>query len=178
MDRLIEDTERERVALADTLERVGPGAPTLCTRWAAADIGAHVASLDRLVGVPTFVGRWFVSRLALRLNAPASRFPQLADATLRGPRRRGYEWAIAQLRKPMPTLLRRPSVATVGLFEVWVHHQDVLRANDLVSPTDPDLSPVLPWLLRYQRVAPDAVIDAPLPEVVLWLAGRGSALRI
>ena len=145
MDRLIDDIHRERAALAGTLELVGADAPTLCSGWTAADVAAHLASLDRVGGVPTFVGRWLVQRLAIRLNDPALRWPRLADAMIRRPRSRGFGWAIRQLRQPVPPLLRRSSVAVVGLFEVWVHHQDVLRANDLLPRTDPDLAPVLPW---------------------------------
>jgi uncharacterized protein (TIGR03085 family) len=190
--------ELERRAMADTVEAVGADAPTLCGTWTAADVAAHVVSLDRGRGLTTFVGRLLVSRYTLRLNLPALRFPAVADASIRRARRRGVSWTVARLREPPPPLLARPSVAVVGLFEVWVHHQDVARANGGAPVTAPDLSAVMPWLLRYQRrevngvrltvvaddgqrwaaagavssTAPQVTVSGAVPELVLWLAGR------
>src|SRR5688572_18791739 len=94
----------ERRAFAETLERAGPDAPSLCGAWIAADVAAHVVSLDRFRGVPTFLGRTIVSR-GTRLNDRAGRF---ADSSIRATRRRGFAWAIDQLRSPPPALLLRP----------------------------------------------------------------------
>lgn len=189
----------ERVAFAVTLETVGPDAPTLCHPWTSADLAAHVASLDRLAGVPTFLGRQLVGRFGLRLNEPAVRFPALASAAIRPTRGRGFEWAVGRLRGEPPPLLLRPSVSAVGLFEVWVHHQDVLRANGRRNETSPDLGETIGWLLRYQRralrdielrlVADDGrqwsagagaevEIGGPVPELVLWIAGRTQATHV
>src|SRR5437899_12120794 len=68
----------ERHVFADTLSSVGPDAPTLCGSWTAVDVAFHVVSLDRLSGLPTFVGRTIVSR-GVRLNDVVGRF---ADAGL------------------------------------------------------------------------------------------------
>ena len=180
----------ERVALAATLEDIGAAASTLIPGWSAADIAAHVVSLDRAWGVPTFVGRTIVARGAVRLNDVAGRF---ADRAIRSYRRRGFAWAIERLRQPPPALLTRPAVAPVGLFEVTVHHEDVRRANELPPRPVPSdlLEGAIGWLLRYHRTrlpvtlhvrgggldiragqGPCVVLEGAPLEVLVWLAGR------
>jgi uncharacterized protein (TIGR03085 family) len=187
----------ERRAFAETLEAVGPDAPTLAGSWTAADIAAHVLSLDRLGGVPTFLGRTVVSRWAIRLNDAAGRF---ADASIKAIRRRGFAWSIERLRLAPPGLLLRPSVAAVGLFEVFVHHEDVRRASGpSARRAAPDgLIAAVPWLLRYHRkLLPEValvvrgaetefstgtgtrvVLEGDPAEVVLWLAGRSQVADV
>jgi uncharacterized protein (TIGR03083 family) len=198
-DPLVRGIIEERAAFADTLEAVGPDVPTLCGAWTSGDVAAHVASLDRLAGVPTFVARLVVGSFGLRLNEPAVRFPALASAAFRGARRRGLPWAIARLRREPPRLLLRPPVRVIGLFEVWIHHQDVLRANGRREETHQDLSQTLPLLLRYHRrlvrdigvrlvaddgrtwstgAGPQVEVSGPVPELVLWLAGRMNVARV
>ena len=184
---------RERRAFADSLEEIGPDAPTLAGSWRAHDLAAHVVSLDRFAGVPTFLGRTVVARFGLRLNDLAGEF---ADAALRSARRKGFAWAVARLRADPPGALLRPSIAALGLAEIFVHHQDVRRANDLpVHRAPAELETAIPLLLRYQRrrlpvtVAVDLEDGAStrsggaddqrvvrlrgdVGEVVLWLAGR------
>ena len=182
----------ERRAFADTLERVEPDAPTLAGAWTAADVAAHVVSLDRLGGVPTFLGRSLVAR-GVPLNNLVQRRPQIAERGMAPAKKRGYEWAIARLREPSPPLLLRPSVLTVGIFEIWVHHEDVRRPNLQPATTSPDLSAVIPWLLRYgtndiEVVATDgrrwgdpdadAVVTGTVPELVMWLAGREADVKV
>jgi hypothetical protein len=88
----------------------------------------------------------------------------------------------------------RAGGAPVSLFEVYVHHQDVLRADpDLPERLAPDeLATCLPWILTFHAkrlegvelvVRTDAgdhragsgapvVVSGDVGEVVLWLAGR------
>jgi len=127
---------------------VGPAAPTLAGAWTAGDVAAHVVSLDRLGGVPTFVGRTVVSR-GIRLNDAARRF---ADAGITSTRRRGFAWVLERLRSSPPRILLRGRLAPIGLFEVFVHHEDVRRASG-----------------RWPR---RSVLSGSTPDVVLWLAGR------
>ena len=82
---------------------------------------------------------------------------------------------IARLRRPSPRVLVAAPVRTVGLFEVWTHHEDVRRANGLDRAEHPALDEVVTWLRHYSRV--DAVPDAPLHEVAYWLAGREGGPR-
>ncbi|HUP86060.1 MAG TPA: maleylpyruvate isomerase family mycothiol-dependent enzyme [Acidimicrobiales bacterium] len=184
---------QERCAFAETLRKVGHDAPTLAGRWTAHDVAAHVVSLDGLGGVPTFVGRTIVRR-GLRLNDVAGKF---ADRGLWASKRRGFEWALEHLEQHPPRLLLRNSVAPIGLFEIFVHHEDVRRADPVAQPrvAPQGLADVLPWLLRYhRRVLRDVrlvvrtpagehaegtgalvTVEGPVAEVVLWLAGRREA---
>lgn len=190
---LAEAIVRERRVFAETLRAVGPDAPTLVPTWTAHDVAAHVVSLDRLRGVPTFVGRTIVSR-GVRLNDVAGRF---ADRGMRSSKRRGFDWAVDHLEHLPPALLLRESVAPVGLFEVFVHHEDVRRAISVQQPrvTPEELADVMQWLLRYHRrllqnvrllvrtpagehaegTGPEVTVSGPVGEVVLWLAGRRDA---
>lgn len=186
----------ERRALAATVRSVGPDATTLIAEWTAIDVAAHVASLDRFGGIPTFVGRRIVAN-GVRLNDTAGQF---ADRGLRSTKKRGFEQVLRHLENEPPGLLLRRSVSAVGLFEVFVHHEDIRRANEAhdarVSPHG--LDAVVPWLLRYHRTllrnirlvvstpdgewvegsGPTATLVAPTHEAVLWLAGRRAASAV
>jgi hypothetical protein len=67
-------------------------------------------------------------------------------------------------------------VAPVSLFEVWLDHDDVRRANDLEPPEELDsLRSAVDFALRYQRKAlAGAEIDRSLSDgdLLRWLAGR------
>jgi uncharacterized protein (TIGR03083 family) len=164
--------DAERAALADTVADVGADAPTACGDWTAGDVAAHVVSLDRFGGVPTFVGRSLVAR-GVRLN---DRVPAGAAArAIAGVRRQRDAEVLARLRRPSPALLARPSVAPIGIFEVWAHHEDVRAANGLPRRPAPAASDrIVTWLARYQRTDTDATAEATADaaELILWLAGR------
>lgn len=184
------DILAERRSLAATLAEVGPAAPTLAGRWTAEDIAAHVVSLDSFGGIPTFLGRTAVAQ-GVRLNDAASRF---SDTSIRSTRRRGFAWVVERLRLSPPRLLLGQRVAPIGLFEVFVHHEDVRRASTEwpLRPAPDGLATAVPWLLRYHRRVlprvslkiragdlhfatgrgPEVVLAGSMSEVVLWLAGR------
>lgn len=186
----------ERRAFAETLTIVGPDAASLCGTWTAADVAAHVVSLDRFGGLPTFVGRTIVSR-GRRLNDAAGRF---ADTSMKSTRRRGFDWALGRLRSSPPGLLLRRPVAPVGLFEVFVHHEDVRRATGpaRARPAPAGAVAVVPWLLKYHRSVlpplrlvvradnveyttgdgPAVVLEGRAAEIVLWLAGRSDVANV
>lgn len=166
------DDERKR--FATTLEAVGPDAPTNAGAWSAHDVAAHVVSLDRFGGVPTYIGRVIVTR-GVRLNDVVRRYPHLADRALETEKRRGFDATIAALREPPPRLLLRPAVRVVGIFEVWAHHEDVRRPNGIHRDGHPNLDDVIDWLRRYSRV--EAVPDGPPHDVAYWLAGREGGPR-
>lgn len=138
---------------AETLETVGPDAPTNVDGWTAHDIAAHVVSLDRFAGVPTYLGRILVAR-GVRLNDLARRASQLTQRAIDAEKRRGLGETIARLRQPSPPLLLRAPVRAVGLFEVWAH-EDVRRANAIERDDHPALDEVIASLRRYSRI--DAV---------------------
>jgi uncharacterized protein (TIGR03083 family) len=166
--------DEERKRFARTLEAVGPDAPTNAGAWTSFDVAAHVASLDDLAGLPTYLGRAVVAR-GVRLNDLARRRPQLAERAIERKKRAGFLEVVGRLRKPTPWLLNRPSVRAVGLFEVWAHHEDVCRRNGIQRDLHPDLTDVLQWLHRYAKT--DEVPDASPHDLAYWLAGREGGPR-
>ena len=181
------DLATERQAFVATLRAVGPAAPTLATPWNAEDLAAHVAATEQQHGVPTYVGRRMVMR-GVRLN---DTFKPVMSVQLKRFRRHGFDWSLRRLERPSPALLSRPEVLPVSVFEVYAHHEDVLRANGVSrSSTVPELGPTIEWLLRYHRrligdpglrVELDdgrtfgsgaPVVRGSGAEVVLWLSGR------
>lgn len=113
----------ERAALCDTLLEVGPEAPTLCGDWTSGDLLAHLiireGRPDHAAGilVPGLAGRTEQAMADLR---SAYGHAALVDRLRQGPPR----WH--------PT--RVPAVdEKVNLVEMFVHHEDILRA-DLGAP--------------------------------------------
>ncbi len=114
---------RERQALCDTLERVGPDAPTLCEGWAAADLAAHLVVRERR---PDLALGLLVPALGDRLEAgqgaTASRpWPELVRLVRTGP----PAWSPVRL----PWLDEK-----VNAVEMFIHHEDVLRGDGTRGP--------------------------------------------
>ena len=112
-------SRRERAALCDLMDTVGPDAPTLCAGWTAYDLAAH---------------------LVLREGAPLAvagmAFPPLERLTDRGmdglKRKVPYPELVDRVRKGPPLLspFRPPRVErTANAVEYYVHHEDVRRAD-------------------------------------------------
>lgn len=108
----------ERAALADTLDRTAPGAPTLCEGWDAAHLAAHLVLRERR---PDLQLTTMVSRSSTRLT---DALDGLATGT------------------PWPDLVRRvrqvprfhPARSTavddrMNTIEFAVHHEDLRRAG-------------------------------------------------
>jgi uncharacterized protein (TIGR03085 family) len=109
----------ERDAFCDTLLTVGPGAPTLCSPWSAADLAAHVVVRDRR---PDLAPGIWVPALAHRLEegqaAYAARpFDELVGLVRSGP----PVWSPMRLA---------PVDDAVNLVELYIHHEDVLRGDE------------------------------------------------
>ena len=58
--------------------------------------------------------------------------------------RHGFDWAVKRLEQESPRLLGRAEVLPVSVFEIFMHHEDLLRTNDIArqSPV-PDLFPCI-----------------------------------
>jgi uncharacterized protein (TIGR03083 family) len=185
-----DDVESERSALADSLQAVGPQGQSACGDWTAFDLAAHVVAAERAAGALAFCVRALAAR-----GVQFRPSPQLVDSTIRRERRDGYSALIRRLRQPSPRLLLTPALAPATLFEVWMHHDDLTRANDLAHHTPDHLAEAIPFLLRYQasrlpsarlivrttdnheftfgqNVGATAILAGPSADLVRWLAGR------
>jgi len=188
-------TERQR--LVATLHNVDATAPTLAGDWRARDVAQHLAAQDRLGGIPALMARAFVHRTGLRLTETYLRSDKLAR--LVNGRPRSWGWAIRVLERPPPAPVLRPSIAPITLWEYFVHHEDVRRPNNRPRSTSPDLSAVIPWVLRYNaerlrgtlvrvvtvggnewRVGQgrEVILIGTPDELVLWLSGRHRTAQI
>ena len=108
---------RERYALCDTFEAVGPDAPTLCSPWRTRDLAAHLVIRE---GRPDAAVGLLVPPLAQRAQRvqegyAAGSWPELVERVRTGP----PPWS--------PTRFEAVD-AVVNLAELFIHHEDVLRA--------------------------------------------------
>lgn len=190
MTDLIDETLAEHRALADTFTRVGPDAPTLLPGWTTRELAAHLASLEALGGVVLFIGRQAITRVHPR---PTEGSRKMAARALDRTVAKGYERSVERVRSPH-RLPMRLGGAPVAIFEVYVHHQDVLRADPSqpARPAPAALAACLPWLLAFHGKRLDGIrleaetdhgsfstgtgdavlVQGDVGEVVLWLAGR------
>ena len=185
-----DDVEAERAMLADSLDAVGPHAQTACGDWTAFDLAAHVLAAERAAGAPAFCVRVLAAR-----GVQFHPRPQVVSWAIRRERRGGYPPLIRRLRQRSPRLLLAPAVAAATLFEVWMHHDDLTRANGLAHRTPDCLAEAIPWLVRYQtsrlptarlivrttdnhefafgpNAGSRAVLTGPAGDLFRWLAGR------
>jgi uncharacterized protein (TIGR03083 family) len=185
-----DDVAAERALLADSLEAVGPAASTGCGQWTAFDLAAHVVAGESAAGVPAFCIR--------ALGARGVQFhprPQAVDQFIGRAQRLGYPALLRRLRQPGPRLLLTNPVVASTLFEVWMHHDDLTRENNLPHGTPKHLGRAIPALIRYhaRRLPaarldiwaadgehrafgnaddPLAVIVGPTADLIRWLSGR------
>ncbi|MPZ97341.1 MAG: TIGR03085 family protein [Propionibacteriales bacterium] len=117
---------RERAALCDLLDQVGPDAPTLCGGWSTHDLTAHL-----------------VLREASPLAAIGIVVPQLEQVADRGMERlkeaRPYGDLVQRVREGPPWYSpMRPGKVdrAVNAMEFYVHHEDVRRAGAEWSPRE------------------------------------------
>ncbi|XVX21842.1 TIGR03085 family metal-binding protein [Actinomycetota bacterium] len=156
----------ERIGLCDTLERVGPDAPTLCEGWNTADLAAHLVIRERRPDAAAGV-----------LLAPlASHTERVQDGYAAKP----WHDLVDLVRGGPPTLspTRVPAVDdVVNLAEFYVHHEDVLRAQEgwRPRPTSPALQKAL-WA-TLGRMASPMFRAAPVGVVLIAPEGRTSPRR-
>lgn len=121
-------SRRERAALCDLMDEVGPEAATLCAGWTTFDLAAHL-----------------VLREGSPLAAPALLVPQLEQVADRGMARlkeqSGYAPLVERVRQGPPRLspLRPARVERLAnTIEYYIHHEDVRRAQPGWQPRDLD----------------------------------------
>jgi uncharacterized protein (TIGR03085 family) len=117
---------RERTALCDLMDQVGPDHPTLCAGWTTYDLAAHlwVRESDPMAG-PGLVFSAFADTTEERMAGIKKRYD--------------YPTLVGKIRNGPPTL----SVFSVPLLgdranaiEYFVHHEDVRRTDLAAVPRD------------------------------------------
>jgi len=109
--------QRERAALCDLFDEVGPDAPTLCGDWTTADLAAHLVVRERhpLAAPDILLG---------------GRFEGTTEKLMaRELDRHGYGGVVERVRTgppPGPFSLR-PVARLANTIEFVVHHEDVRR---------------------------------------------------
>ena len=193
--------DRDRAALADLMDGLGPDAPTCCAGWTTAHLAAHLVVRERRLDAGPGYGLE-----ELGLAAPLAAWSHRQEDRLRAST--PYAEVVARLRSGPPrwSPLAWPAVArVVNTAEFAIHHEDVRRAQ-------PDWAPrVLPrstqdalWgpaalyarraagrldrglvLARsdvpgvYRRVGSGAVrVQGEPMELLLWGAGRKDVARV
>lgn len=156
----------ERAALADTLDRTGPGAPTLCEGWDAAHLAAHLVLRERR---PDLQLGTLVSRSSDRLTdaldslATGTPWPDLVGRVRHVPR----------LHPARITAVDDRS----NTIELAVHHEDLRRAGagwvarELSSELTEGIWSSLPVVGRL------ATRGLSIPVVLRDTAGRSMNLR-
>ena len=193
--------DRDRAALADLMDGLGPDAPTCCAGWTTAHLAAHLVVRERRLDAGPGYGLE-----ELGLAAPLAAWSHRQEDRLRAST--PYAEVVARLRSGPPrwSPLAWPAVArVVNTAEFAIHHEDVRRAQ-------PDWAPrVLPrstqdalWgpaalyarraaaklgrglvLARSdvpgveRRVGSGAVrVEGEPMELLLWAAGRQEVARV
>jgi uncharacterized protein (TIGR03085 family) len=155
-------TGDERAAICDTLAAMGPDQPTLCGDWTTRDLLAHLLVRERR---PDAAAGILVSPLAGHTrNVMASVAEQ------------PYEAMIATFREGPPwwTVYAVPGLGDrLNLFEFYVHHEDIRRAQPdwEPRPTDPKREDAL-WAVLTSVGGGRLLFRRCKVGVVLRAAGR------
>lgn len=125
-------SQRERAALCDLFEQLGPDAPTRCDGWRTTEMAAHLRTREhRLDAAPGLLGRGPFAGHTAKLEARAADRP--------------YAELVAELRAGPPPQWIGRWVPAGDIHEWFVHHEDVRRANGELPRLDDDLDDAL-WV--------------------------------
>jgi uncharacterized protein (TIGR03085 family) len=122
--------DRERRELADLLDALGPGAPTICAGWDTAHLAAHVVVRDRR---PDALLGFGVEQAGV--GGPLATWPHRLEDRLR--ESTPYAVVVDRARSGPPSWspLAWPPVARVlNTTEFAIHHEDVRRAQPEWAP--------------------------------------------
>jgi uncharacterized protein (TIGR03085 family) len=191
---------RERAALADLLEKLGPDAPTCCAGWTTAHLAAHVVARDRR---PDAMPGYGLEQLSPALGTWAHRVEDRLRESA------DYADVVARVREGAPrwSPMGWPGVdGLVNTTEFAIHHEDVRRARPGWTPrhlarADQDqLWRTVTFLARRaagkdrtlvlrradvpgveKRLGSgerEKVLTAEPLELLLWLSGRKDVARV
>src|ERR1700753_1652598 len=118
--------QRERAALVEILRAVGPDAPTLCEGWTTRDLVAHLVVRERrpdaLPGLVFKPLASYTARLQNRLST-STKWEALVELFASGP-------PVLSLFKVLDPV--------ASIHEIFVHHEDVRRAQTGWEPRELD----------------------------------------
>jgi uncharacterized protein (TIGR03085 family) len=117
--------QRERRELADLLDRLGPGAPTLCDGWDTAHLAAHLVVRDNRPDALLGYGLE-----AAGVGGPFAAWAHHAEDRLRTST--PYDEVVARVRSGPPAWLPMawpPVARLINGTEFAIHHEDVRRAQ-------------------------------------------------
>jgi uncharacterized protein (TIGR03085 family) len=183
---------RERLALADLLQRLGPDQPTLCEGWTTRDLAAHVVVRDRRPDAS-------IGMVVPPLRGHGERV-RLAQAA------KPYEVTLAELRRPPRfSLVGNPWTENlINSGEFFIHHEDARRGQPDWEPRDLPAADAealwrqsrltgrlvlgrlrLPVRVRAEGFGqfevgsgPLTTVTGPVGELTLFLSGRQRAARV
>jgi uncharacterized protein (TIGR03085 family) len=114
----------ERSALCDLFDLVGPDAPTLCAGWTTYDLAAHLVVRE--------------SRPDAALGIALSPFAGYTASVQRGLKaRHPYPEVVRMARRPRGHYGALPFLdSAVNTLELFVHHEDVRRAQPAWEPRE------------------------------------------
>lgn len=189
----MDETTRERTALCDLLDQLGPDQPTLCEGWRTRELAAHLLLRERRpLAAPGLVLR------------PLAGYTAKVQHRLAG---RPFSELVHTLRRPPAwSPVRIPAVDhAVNSMELFIHHEDVRRGQPDWRPRElpAGLAAAL-WSrvkgvgrMRLRRFPAELVIEAPgygeartgaggdqvrisgdPGELTLFLTGRQRAARV
>jgi len=116
--------QRERHALCELFELVGPEAPTLCEGWTTRDLAAHLVVRDRnlLGGTGIVIGA----------------FESFTEKGMEREETRPWAELVERVRSG-PMWFTQPMDSLINTVEYFVHHEDVRRGDGRGEPrTDID----------------------------------------
>lgn len=181
--------KRQRAALTDLLEELGPFAPTKCEGWQTQDLAAHLYLREHKVAALPGIG-----------------FERFAEQTSRLQQEVLHSMDYPALVEEIRTTgwIMRAVDRLVNTSELFIHHEDVLRANgrsqELTAAEQRELWPLVKVMARrVQTKAGDQVrltrtdtgaesqigtgerivhLSGLPSELLLHLTGRDSAVAI
>lgn len=143
----------ERRALVVAMTAAGPDAPTLCGTWTVRDLAAHLIVRERRPDAAPGIG---VEALAGYLNSVQAKVA-----------RRPFTELLEQIRTGPPWWSPfRPIDAFVNLTEMFVHHEDVRRAEPGWEPRDLTVQEQRNLWNALRRMARMAYRKAPVTVVL------------
>jgi uncharacterized protein (TIGR03085 family) len=165
--------QRERAALVETMQAIGPDAPTLCTGWTTKDLAAHLVVRERRLDAAPGIAIGFLAGYTdkvQRQTAASTGFDELVGKVASGP----------PLFSPFKVF-----DAVANMDEMFIHHEDVRRAGTHWEPRALDentTSSLARQVSSFARMtlskAPARVSLATPQGKVLSTAGKGAPVTI